>query len=60
MLILTRKVGESVVINDNIYCTILSINGKQIRLGFDAPDSVVIHREEIFKKNQLNEERKTA
>ena len=50
MLILRRKTGESVTIGDNIRLTVLDIQGKQIKLGIDAPKSIVIHREEIYKK----------
>ncbi|ARM32548.1 carbon storage regulator CsrA [Legionella longbeachae] len=52
MLILSRRVGESVVINGEIICTVLGFKGNQVSLGFDAPEDVVIHREEIFKKIQ--------
>jgi len=47
MLALTRKVGESIVIEDNIEITIISITGDQIKLGIDAPKSISIHRKEI-------------
>lgn len=50
MLILRRKTGESVTIGDNIRLTVLDIQGKQIKLGIEAPKSIVIHREEIYKK----------
>lgn len=51
MLILTRRIGESVVIGDNqINFTILGIKGNQVRLGFDAPDNVIIHRHEVYQK----------
>ena len=52
MLVLTRRVGERIVIGDTIFCTILGFKGNQISLGFDAPDSVIINREEIYKKIQ--------
>jgi len=50
MLILTRHVGESIIINDNIEVRVLGIKGNQIRLGFVAPDDVIIHREEIQQR----------
>ena len=50
MLVLTRKLGESIIINDNIKVTILGVNGKQIKLGIEAPKGVPILREEIFNK----------
>lgn len=56
MLILTRKIGESVVIGDLIYCTVLSMRDGQIRLGFDAPESVVINRQEIQQRIERERE----
>jgi len=50
MLILTRHVGESIIINDNIEVKVLGIKGNQVRLGFVAPDDVIIHREEIQQR----------
>lgn len=55
MLILTRRVGESIMIGDNITVTTLEIKGSQVRLGFDAPDNVGIHHEEIYL--QVKEQR---
>jgi carbon storage regulator len=52
MLILTRKPGEAVVINDNIEVVVVSIEGGQIRLGINAPSSVRIHRKELYEKIQ--------
>ena len=52
MLILTRKSGESLFIGDDIRITVLEIRGKQIRLGIDAPSSVVVLREEIYRRIQ--------
>ena len=50
MLILTRRIGETLIINDNIKVTILGAKNGQIRVGVDAPKSVSVHREEIYKK----------
>ena len=50
MLILTRKVGETIVINDNIRVTVLSVKGNQIRLGVEAPEDVPVHRQEIHER----------
>ena len=52
MLILTRKSGEGLFIGDDIRITILEIRGKQIRLGIEAPTSVVVLREEIYRRIQ--------
>ena len=53
MLNLTRKLGESIIIGDNITVTILSSRGSQIRLGIDAPKEISVHRKEIHDKIQL-------
>ena len=55
MLILTRKVGESVVIDDDIEVTVLGIKGGQVRLGVTAPAEVKVHRDEVYRK--LNEDK---
>ena len=58
MLILTRRLGESVIIEDNIKITVVDISKQQIKLGIDAPKHITINREEISKKindgNQLS------
>ncbi len=57
MLILTRRLGESILIEDNIKITVVDINKQQIKLGIDAPKHITINREEVAKKvkdeNQL-------
>jgi carbon storage regulator len=50
MLILTRRMGESLVIGDNITITVLGVKGNQARLGVDAPRDVSVHREEILNR----------
>lgn len=50
MLILTRRVGETIIIDKNIRVTVLASKGSQLRLGVDAPSDVEIHREEIFNR----------
>ncbi len=50
MLVLSRKVGESVIIQGNIKVTVLEISGNQIKLGFEAPNDVLIFRQEIYEK----------
>ena len=50
MLILTRRVGESLVIGDVVTVTLLGVKGNQIRVGIDAPHEVQVHREEIYQR----------
>lgn len=52
MLILTRKVGESLLIGDDVSVTILNIRGNQIKVGIKAPNDVPVHREEIYQRIQ--------
>jgi carbon storage regulator len=49
MLILTRKLGESITIGDDIKITFLEAKGKQVRIGIEAPPHIAVHREEIYK-----------
>lgn len=58
MLILTRKLGESITIGDDIKIQVLEIKGKQVRLGIQAPKKYSIHREEIYQR--IQEENKLA
>lgn len=50
MLILTRRIGEKLVIGEGTFFTVLAIKGNHVRLGIEAPDDVSVHREEIFLK----------
>ena len=50
MLILTRRVGESVVIGEDVTVTVLGVKGNQVRIGINAPKPVAVHREEIFER----------
>ena len=55
MLILTRRVGETIVIGDDIAVTILGVKGNQARVGIAAPANVSVHREEIYERIQLEQ-----
>lgn len=57
MLILTRRVGETIKIGDDVTITVLSIRGQQARFGVDAPRDVSVHRGEIYDKIQNGENR---
>lgn len=50
MLILTRRVGETLIIGDEVTVTVLAIKGNQVRIGVKAPKDVSVHREEIFER----------
>lgn len=50
MLILTRRVGETVVIGNDVTVTVLGVKGNQVRLGVNAPREVAVHREEIYER----------
>lgn len=52
MLVLTRKLGESIAIDDNIKIVVVQIKGKQVRLGIKAPKETKIHREEVYQSIQ--------
>jgi carbon storage regulator len=52
MLILTRRLGESVKIGDEVTVTVLGVKGGQVRLGFTAPPNVPVHREEVYERIQ--------
>ncbi len=53
MLILTRRIGERLMIGNDVVVTVLGVNGKQIRLGVVAPEDVVVDREEVYHKKQV-------
>ncbi len=55
MLVLSRKKNESIVINDNIVVTVIDIRGNKVRLGFEAPNDVPIHRREVYEAIKRSE-----
>lgn len=58
MLVLSRKKGEKIIIDDNIELTVVEIEGNKVKLGIDAPKSIEIHREEVYRR--IEEENKEA
>lgn len=52
MLVLARKVGQSIVINDNVEILIIEVRGDQVRLGIEAPRSIPVHRKELLERIQ--------
>ena len=58
MLILTRRIGETINIGDDVQVTVLSIKGNQVRVGINAPKEVPVHREEIYER--IKNEQQTA
>ena len=60
MLILTRKIGETIRINYDISVTVLGVNGMQVRLGIEAPEGVAVHRQEIYERIQAQKEQEAG
>ena len=56
MLILTRRVGETLMIGDEVTVTVLGVKGNQVRIGVNAPKDVAVHREEIFERIKREED----
>lgn len=56
MLILTRRIGETLKIGDDVSVTVLGIRGNQVRIGIDAPKNVAVHRDEIYERIRKEKE----
>ena len=56
MLILTRRVGESIVIGDDVVVTVVEVRGDSVRVGIDAPRAIDVHREEIYRELRRSNE----
>lgn len=57
MLILTRRIGESLIIGDDVEVHVLGVKGNQVRIGVDAPKEVTVHRDEIYKRIKADEDK---
>ena len=56
MLILTRKIGESLIMGDDVEITVLSVRGNQVKLGVNAPKEIAVHRQEIYERIKAAED----
>ena len=60
MLILTRRVGETLMIGDEVTVTVLGVKGNQVRIGVNAPRDVAVHREEIYDRIKTEQDQKNG
>ena len=60
MLILTRRVGETLMVGDDVTVTVLGVKGNQVRIGVNAPKDVAVHREEIYDRIRKENENNSA